>query len=160
MSRVPGSISTTHRLGNCDDSVRVLRRLLIPAVAVVISTVAAAIFLLPAAASPAVNTKVFAYVNEPGEPYNGIWIKDANGALVTHLDPGTYEIDVDDRSSGSSFHLKGPGVDIATGIEEVVHTTWTVTLTDGTYNYFCDFLPGLMNGLFTVGNLPWRYRCP
>src|SRR5436189_5261504 len=81
-------------------------------------------FLLPPAASPAVTTKLFAYVNEPNEPYNGIWLKDANGALVTNLGPGTYEIDVDDRSGGSSFHLKGPGVDIATRLEAVVHTTW------------------------------------
>lgn len=131
-----------------------LHRLLIPLV-VASSAVAAAIFLLPSAASPAVNTKLFAYVNEFNEPAHGIWLKRTpTGPLVTHLDPGTYEIDVDDRSAMSSFHLKGPGVDIATGIEEVVHTTWTVTFTDGTYHYFCDFLPQLMKGSFTVGNLP------
>ena len=58
---------------------------------------------------------------------------------MTHLDPGTYEIAVDDRSAGSSFHLTGPGVDIKTGIDEIVQTTWTVTFTDGTYLYFCDY---------------------
>ena len=133
--------------------ISVLHRLLIP-LAVASSAVAAAIFLLPPAASPAANTKLFAYVNEPGEQYNGIWLKDANGALVTHLDPGTYEIAVDDRSAGSSFHLTGPGVDIKTGIDEIVQTTWTVTFTDGTYLYFCDSAPGTMHGSFTVGNAP------
>src|SRR5256885_86190 len=89
--------------------ISVLHRLLI-LLAVASSAVAAAIFLLPPAASPAANMKLFAYVSEPNEPYNGIWLKDANGALVTHLNPGTYEIAVDDWSAGSSFHLMGPGV--------------------------------------------------
>ena len=118
------------------------------------SAAAAAIFLLPSAASPAVNTKLFAYDNEPSQSSNGIWLKDANGVLVTHLDPGTYEIEVDDESTGSSFHLKGPGVDTKTTIDGVGHTTWTVTFTDGTYLYFCDFMPTLMRGSFTVGNPP------
>lgn len=105
------------------------------------------------AASPlAVNTKLFAYVNEPDEQYHGIWIKDANGALVAHLDPGTYEIDVDDRSATDNFHLKGPGVDIKTAAAEIVHTTWTLTFTDGTYDYVSDFFPKEMVGLFSVGN--------
>jgi hypothetical protein len=106
-----------------------------------------------AAASPAV-TKLFAYVNEPNEAYRGIWLKDANGELVTHLDPGTYEIEVDDRSADSSFHLTGPGVDIKTDIAGVGQTTWTVTFTDGTYLYHCDVLPEVMHGSFTVGNQP------
>jgi hypothetical protein len=106
-----------------------------------------------AAASPAV-TKLFAYVNEPNEAYHGIWLKDANGQLVTHLDPGTYEIEVDDRSADSSFHLTGPGVDIKTDIAGVGQTTWTVTFTDGTYLYRCDVLPEVMHGSFTVGNQP------
>ena len=78
---------------------------------------ATAVVASRAAASPAANTKLFAYDGEPDEPYNGIWLKDANGALVTHLDPGTYEIEVDDHSAGSSFHLTGPGVDMKTAIE-------------------------------------------
>src|SRR5436189_4134948 len=104
---------------------------------------ATAVVASGAAASPAVNTKLFAYVNEPNEPYNGIWLKDANGALVTHLDPGTYDIEVDDRSAGSSFHLTGPGVDIKTQIDFVGQTIWTVTFTDGFYSYHCDFAPSV-----------------
>jgi hypothetical protein len=115
---------------------------------------ATAVVASRAAASPAVITKLFAYDGEPDEPYNGIWLKDANGALVTHLDPGTYEIEVDDHSPGSSFHLIGPGVDMKTSIEGVGQTTWTVTFTDGTYTYHCDFLPFVMHGSFTVGNPP------
>jgi hypothetical protein len=115
---------------------------------------AAAVVASRAAASPAANTKLFAYVNTPDEPYHGIWLKDANGALVTHLDPGTYEIEVDDRAADSSFHLQGPGVDVKTEISFVGQTTWTVTFTDGTYTYHCDALPAVMYGLFTVGTPP------
>ena len=115
---------------------------------------ATAVVASRAAASTAVNTKLFAYDGEPDEPYNGIWLKDANGALVTHLDPGTYEIEVDDHSALSSFHLIGPGVDMKTQIDFVGQTTWTVTFTDGNYPYHCDFAPSLMHGSFTVGNPP------
>ena len=78
---------------------------------------ATAVVASRAAASPAASTKLFAYDGEPNEPSHGIWLKDANGALVTHLDPGTYEIEVDDHSAGSSFHLTGPGVDIKTAVD-------------------------------------------
>ena len=115
---------------------------------------ATAVVASRAAASPAVNTKLFAYDGEPNEPSHGIWLKDANGALVTHLDPGTYDIEVDDHSAGSSFHLTGPGVDIKTEVDFVGQTTWTVTFTDGTYSYHCDVMPDVMHGLFTVGNPP------
>ena len=115
---------------------------------------ATAVVASRAAAAAAVNTKLFAYDGEPDEPYNGIWLKDANGALVTHLDPGTYDIQVDDHSALSSFHLIGPGVDIKTQIDFVGQTTWTVTFTDGNYSYHCDFAPSLMHGSFTVGNPP------
>ena len=90
----------------------------------------------------------------PTSRQHGIWLKDANGALVTHLDPGTYEIQVDDHSAGSSFHLTGPGVDIKTEVDFVGQTTWTVTFTDGIYSYHCDVMPDVMHGLFTVGTPP------
>ena len=133
---------------------RSARFLLVRAVVGVAVLGATAVVASGAAASPAVNTKLFAYDNEPDEPYNGIWLKDANGALVTHLDPGTYEIEVDDRSPLSSFHLIGPGVDMKTEIDYVGQTTWTVTFTDGTYGYHCDMLPSVMHGSFTVGDPP------
>ncbi|HEV8180456.1 MAG TPA: PASTA domain-containing protein [Gaiellaceae bacterium] len=115
---------------------------------------ATAVIANGAAASPAVNTKLFAYDNEPNEAYHGIWLKDANGVLVTHLAPGTYEIEVNDLSPNSSFHLTGPGVDIKTGVDFVGQTTWTVTFTNGIYLYHCDAMPELMYGSFTVDNSP------
>jgi hypothetical protein len=126
------------------------------------SAVAAAIFLLLPASSSAVNTKLLADISikDTGGPgceqvsvgYSCISLKDANGTSVTHLDPGTYEIDVTDQVDKGSFHLTGPGVDKATGISEIVTTTWTVTFIDGHYHFRCDARPTTMFGDFTVGN--------
>jgi plastocyanin len=78
-----------------------------------------------------------------------------NGAVVTHLDPGTYTITVTDQADIHDFHLQGPGVDEATDVEGTGTTTWTVTFQNGaTYEYFCDAHPTRMLGRFTVGNVP------
>ena len=74
-----------------------------------------------------------------------------NGTKVTHLDPGTYTINVNDQADIHNFDLFGPGVKESTGIDTIGTTTWTVTFSDGTYNYNCDAHPGSMNGKFTVG---------
>ena len=76
------------------------------------------------------------------------------GARVTKLDPGTYEIVVDDLSAEHNFHLLGPGVDEATEIGDTGTVRWTLTLRDGTYTYQCDPHQGTMTGSFTVGNVP------
>jgi hypothetical protein len=77
-----------------------------------------------------------------------------NGTKVTHLDPGTYTIDVTDGADIHDFHLQGPGVDQATTVEGTGTATWTVTFQDGaTYAYFCDAHPTRMFGKFTVGNV-------
>jgi plastocyanin len=74
------------------------------------------------------------------------------GARVTHLDPGTYDIEVQDLSDEHNFHLLGPGVDKATEVGDSGRVTWTVTVRDGTYRYQCDPHQATMNGSFTVGN--------
>jgi hypothetical protein len=43
---------------------------------------------------------------------------------------------------------------MATLVETTGTTTWTVTFTDGTYNYRCDPHALAMRGTFTVGNVP------
>jgi len=75
------------------------------------------------------------------------------GTRVTKLDPGTYEIEVEDESEEHNFHLSGPGVNRATETGETGKVTWTVTFTDGRYRYVCDPHSGTMNGSFTVGNV-------
>jgi hypothetical protein len=84
-----------------------------------------------------------------------ITLADASGAKVTHLDPGMYTLVVHDHSTFHNFHLLGPGVDVTTDVGAVGDTTFTVTLTDGTYTFQCD--PHALSGMkstFTVGTPP------
>jgi plastocyanin len=75
-----------------------------------------------------------------------------DGARVTHLDPGTYTVTINDRSIEHNFHLSGPGVDMSTEVEFSGTATWTVTLSDGIYHFQCDPHSGQMNGDFAVGS--------
>ncbi|MGZ8715769.1 MAG: hypothetical protein ACXWYO_01530 [Gaiellaceae bacterium] len=82
-----------------------------------------------------------------------ITLKDVSDAAVTHLDPGTYTLVVHDHSSFHDFRLSGTGVDVASDIEGVGDTTFTVTLTDGKYFFQCDPHSAQMRGSFTVGTV-------
>ena len=78
-----------------------------------------------------------------------------NGQAVKNLDPGTYTVQVDDKTADHNFHLRGPGVDQFTTPDEIAQKTWTVTFQDGkTYTYVCDLHTFSMKGSFTVGNVP------
>ena len=105
---------------------------------------------IPAAATSAPNATLTGVV---GPGFN-ISLKNADGTGVTHLDPGTYDISVTDNSIDHNFHIRGPGVDQATLVEGMGTVTWTVTITDGTYNFQCDAHPTQMKGSFTAGNVP------
>jgi plastocyanin len=72
---------------------------------------------------------------------------------VSHLDRGTYTINVKDQGTIHNFHLTGPGVDQTTDVDGTGDFTWTVTLTDGTYTYQCDPHEATMHGTFTVGTV-------
>jgi hypothetical protein len=87
-------------------------------------------------------------------PGFSISLVDGSGASVSHLDPGSFSLIVDDRSADHNFHLKGPGVDVATGVEAIGVKTFAVTLAAGSYTYVCDLHPNLMAGSFTVGASP------
>ena len=87
-----------------------------------------------------------------------ISLSDASGAPVTHLDPGTYDIEVHDLSEMHNFHLHGPSLQQATAVGSVENVVWTVTLTDGKYGFDCTAHPSTMNGWFTVGEVaPTRF---
>jgi plastocyanin len=83
-----------------------------------------------------------------------ISFKDATGNRVTHLDPGAYEIQVNDLGEEHNFHLQGPGVDFMTDVSTTGQTTWQVTFQDGNYMFFCDPHSSIMRGTFTVGTPP------
>lgn len=95
------------------------------------------------------NPQLFATV----EGVITITLVDANGVPVTKLDPGTYDIVVDDASDQHNFHLSGPGVDLKTETNDIVKVTWTVTFVEGRYVFQCDPHSG-MRGEFVVGNPP------
>jgi len=109
-----------------------------------------AAFAVLAGAAAADNPQLQASVG----PGFTISLKDASGAKVTHLDPGTYAIHVVDQSDMHNFDLTGPGVSKSTEVTEVGEQDWTVTFTDGTYRYVCDVHATSMKGSFTVGNVP------
>jgi hypothetical protein len=80
-----------------------------------------------------------------------ISLKDAAGAQVKHLDPGTYTLVVHDHSSLHNFDFSGPGVAASTDVDFIGDKTFTITLADGTYFFQCDPHSAQMRGTFTVG---------
>lgn len=113
----------------------------------VVALVVAAGALLAATAS-ASETKLRGTVG----PGFTITLTDEAGNPVRTLAPGAYEIELEDRSDEHNFHLTGPGVDIATGVDEIGSRTFKVTLQEGTYTFICDPHPTRMRGSFTVGS--------
>jgi hypothetical protein len=91
-----------------------------------------------------------------------ITLRDASGARVQHLDPGSYTIAVNDLAAEHNFHLSGPGVNQLTAVEDIGPVTWNVTFRDGIYTYQCDPHASSMRGRFAVGSatLPTRAAAP
>ena len=87
-------------------------------------------------------------------PEFSIVLRDAQGARVTKIEPGTYEVVVDDRSAEHNFHLTGPGVDRRTDLEFTGTATWTVTFADANYLYVCDPHATSMRGTVVSGSAP------
>jgi plastocyanin len=77
-------------------------------------------------------------------------LKDAGGASVSRLVPGTYTLVVHDHSALHSFHLVGSGVNVATTVAGTGDSTYTITLVAGNYSYHCDAHSYDMHGGFTV----------
>ena len=73
------------------------------------------------------------------------------GQNVKKLDPATYVLTVQDKSSIHDFHLMGPGVNKVVSTVPFTGTkTVTVTLKKGKYTYQCDPHSTAMRGTFTV----------
>jgi hypothetical protein len=126
-----------------------MRRLLLVFAVVAALGPAAAIYAVSAAGAPAADGKLFATVG----PSYTISLVDSAGAPVTGLDPGTYDIEIDDRSADHNFHLIGPGsVSAGTEIGFVGVRTITVTVVNGQYTFVCDDHAYDMIGQFTVGS--------
>jgi len=109
----------------------------------------AAAALLPAATA-ADNPQLVGTVG----PGFDISLVDGSGNDIHHLDPGTYDLQIHDRSDIHNFHLTGPGVNVSTDIDFVGDRTFTVTLKDGTYTFVCDPHNTAMRGTLIVGTPP------
>jgi Copper binding proteins, plastocyanin/azurin family len=121
----------------------------VAAVAVLAAVTVAGALLAPGGRAGG-NTQLFASVTSNAV----ILLRDAAGNRVTQIDPGTYDIVVNDSAIEHNFHLSGPGVDRATDVEGTGTETWTVTFTEAVYRYVCDPHASVMRGSFTVGNPP------
>jgi plastocyanin len=87
-------------------------------------------------------------------PGFSISLTDASGNRVTQLDPGPYELEIDDQGLEHNFHFSGPGVDVTTEVEEVAKKTFQLTLQNGTYTFVCDPHRNQMRGSLTAGTPP------
>jgi len=113
-----------------------------------------------AAAFALVSLVLVGTVGAAGAPLSGsvgpgfaISLRDGSGARVTRLDAGAFTLSVDDKSDEHNFHLKGPGVDVATTIEATESKTFELDLGNGKYTFVCDPHADQMNGSFTVGEV-------
>lgn len=109
----------------------------------------AAVVLAPAALGAAAP-QLFGSVG----PDFSIALRDAAGAAVTKVDPGTYELEVRDLSDFHNFRLTGPGVEQSTGVEATGTFQWTVTFANATYTLLCEVHPSSMRRTFVSGTPP------
>ena len=77
---------------------------------------------------------------------------------------GKYTLVVSDKSSIHNFHLKGPGVNVATSVATTGTKTFTITLKKGKYTFVCDPHATVDEGVLhhQVGRpvAPTRQRAP
>ena len=78
-----------------------------------------------------------------------IALRTASGARATSLKAGAYVVTVRDRSKTDNFHLRGKGVNVATGVAFTGSKTWKIRLAKGRYRYASDKHPAL-KGSFRV----------
>ena len=114
---------------------------------IVLLAAALAGFLVAVSSTGADNGQLVGSVG----PGFGISLKDSSGAAVQHLASGTYSLLVHDLSEEHNFHLSGPGVDVTTDVVFTGDQTFTITVTNGTYNFICDVHSTSMHGKFTAG---------
>jgi hypothetical protein len=117
---------------------------------ILLAAAVAAVFL-PSTLARADNPRLVATVGR-NDSFT-ISLRDSSGNPVTHLDAGTYDIEVHDLSETHNFHLHGPGVEQATDIGSKEDVVWTVALADGKYRFECSAHASVMNGWFTVGTV-------
>jgi hypothetical protein len=78
-------------------------------------------------------------------------VTEAGAAITTIVPPGTYVLELHDRSTIHDFHLVGPRADVATDVGGTGERTAVVVLHDWEpYRYLCDVHPNRMQVTFSV----------
>jgi hypothetical protein len=100
----------------------------------------------------AVSPTMHAFVHEDasiGLTFDDGTMIGSQGKTPPTIPPGTYTIRVTDDAYTHNFHLFGPGVEMATPVDELASPTWTVTFQPGgTYKFQCDVHADYMYGVF------------
>jgi plastocyanin len=63
---------------------------------------------------------------------------------------GKYTLVVRDLSDEHNFHVRGPGVNVKTGVATMGTKTFTIKLVKGKYTFVCDPHASFMKGSFTI----------
>ena len=113
--------------------------------------VAIALLALPGAGKAVGEPVLIATVSDPLDS-SAITITDSNGATLSQISPGTYDVEVRDNSSVHNFRLTGTGVSRSTtiGFEGTVMWQDLSFQAGSTYSYQCDAHADFMNGSFTT----------
>lgn len=118
--------------------------------ALLLASILAVAFAIAAAVAFAADGKLTGTVG----PGFTIKLVGVDGLPVQRLEPGSYDLAIEDRSPDHNFHLTGPGVEVTTPVEDLDARTVTVTLRDGRYTFVCDPHALTMRGTFDVGAGP------
>jgi plastocyanin len=118
------------------------------AVALAIALVLAA--LLGVGDGAAVETQNPKLIGTVGDDMT-ITFRTAGGGAVSRIDPGTYDVEVQDNSEFHSFGISGPGVNQDSGVGATGTLNWTVTFGNGNYVFRCAAHPSSMRGTFVSG---------
>lgn len=80
-----------------------------------------------------------------------------NGAPVTTLTPGSYDLEVTDSTTDHNFHLTGPaGLDESTEVAGQETVMWSLTLVEGNYHYVSDLHASMAGHVTVVSASPPR----
>ncbi len=88
-------------------------------------------------------------VGEVGPGYT-ITLKDRAGKPARKVRPGRYTFVIRDRATNHDFRLRGPGLNLTSGVAPVGTKRWTVRLRAGRYLFLCTPHPLFMRGALTV----------
>lgn len=88
-------------------------------------------------------------IGEVGPGYT-ITLANRAGTPIRRVRPGRYTFVVRDRATNHDFRLRGPGLNLTSGVARTGTKRWTVRLRAGRYVYLCTPHPLFMRGVLLV----------